>query len=168
MPLNVAIEVAEPTFAPITINSLAELQAVIDNPPTEEFAGVTITFSTKTAIANILGALLAYGTANVYAENGLKAIGLGDYYSGNVRLAARVLAKEIADLAGFVPSPEFSAYLASVKYNGAKKSQAGYAVRGTNEDLAPGRGPTSFEPVIDSPVASVEAPATLSGTSRVW
>lgn len=153
-------------FAPITINSFAELQALLENPPEPGFAPVTLVITSKVALANVIGALVAYGTANVYAENGLKAIGLGDYYSGNVRGAAREIATDIAK-ATDLDTPDFSAYMGSVKFYQSRKSQAGAKARGTDEDLAPGYAPTNFEDG-GAPVVAEEAdePETVSAASR--
>jgi hypothetical protein len=109
------------------------------------FQPVTIVIESKVELANILGALVAYGTGKVYAENSLKAIGLGDYYSGNVRKASRELASVIAEASNVVPLPEFSEYLNSTKFRQSHPSTAGAAVIGTEEDLAPGRTATQFE-----------------------
>jgi hypothetical protein len=168
---NISVVQAEGAFSPVTISTRAELEALLANPPEADFGPVTIVLKTKAELANLLGALIAYGTGNTYAENGLKRVGLGDFYSGNVRGASRAIALEVAGASGVVPMPEFSAYLASVRFNGAKKSQAGAAVRGTSEDLAPGRFPTHFEPEIDVPadssIPTVEVEETV-GTSQVW
>jgi hypothetical protein len=110
-----------------------------------EFRPVTITLTTPDMLANVLGALLAYGSAKVYAESGLKAIGLGDYYSGNVRKAAREIAAVIAEASNVVPLPTFDAYLNSFQFKKSHPSTAGAAVIGTEADLAPGRSPTAFE-----------------------
>lgn len=122
MPRNITVTQPEPVFQP-----------------------VTVTFNSKVELANILGALMAYGRGEVYAENGLKAVGLGDFYSGNVRKASRELAAAIAEASNVVPLPEFSAYLASVKFRQSHPSTAGAKVVGTDEDLAPGRTATQFE-----------------------
>lgn len=151
-------------FTPITINSFAELQALLQNPPEPGFAPVTVVITSKAALANIIGAEIAYGTANTYAENGLKAVGLGDFYTGNVRGAARNFATELAEAAG-VDTPDFAAYLGSVKFSSSRKSQAGAAVRGTDEDLAPGYAPTTFEsePVVEETEPEVEVDNDVDG-----
>jgi hypothetical protein len=173
---NIAVvqDNSQATFAPITISSIAELQALLANPPEADFAPVVITLKTKVALANFLGAFIAYGTANTYAENGLKAIGLGDFYSGNVRGAVRDYATQIAVASGVTPMPEFDAYLGSVKFMSSRKSQAGAKVVGTDEDLAPGYKPTNFEggPVADT-TPDVDDDYTadedvVEGTSHVW
>jgi hypothetical protein len=114
------------------------MRKITVNQPEPTFQPVTLVIESKTELANILGALVAYGQGKVYAEEGLKAIGLGDYYSGNVRKAARELASQIAEASGVVPLPEFSAY-------SSHPSTAGAKVLGTGEDLAPGRSKTTFE-----------------------
>lgn len=116
--------------------------------PEAPFQPVTITITSKVDLANLLGALMAYGRGEVYAENGLKAVGLGDYYSGNVRKAARDFSTAIAGASGVIPMPEFSAYLNSVKFRKSHPSTAGAKVIGTEEDLAPGREATHFEPAL--------------------
>lgn len=123
------------------------------------FTPVTIVLNTKAELANILGALIAYGTGKVYAENALKAIGLGEFYSGNVRKAARETAATIAEASHVVPLPDFDAYLKSYVFKKSHPSTAGSAVKGTEEDLAPGRKATSFE-------ESTPAPAGVVSTSR--
>lgn len=116
------------------------------------FQPLTITISSKASLATLLGILAAYGTAKVYAENSLKAIGLGDFYNGNVRKSARELALGIAEAAesanvdldgleGLVQS-----YLQSHKFRGSRISKAGAAVAGTSEDNSNGRSvSTTFE-----------------------
>jgi hypothetical protein len=121
------------------------MRKITVNQPEPTFQPVTLVIESKTELANILGALVAYGQGKVYAEEGLKAIGLGDYYSGNVRKAARELASQIAEASGVVPLPEFSAYLGSSKFRSSHPSTAGAKVLGTGEDLAPGRSKTTFE-----------------------
>lgn len=119
--------------------------------PEAPFQPVTIVIHSKTELANLLGALVAYGTGKVYAENSLKAIGLGDYYSGNIRKAAREMATQIAEASGVVPLPDFSSYLNSSKYMSARTSKAGAAVAGTEEDLSNGREySTTFEDAEDA------------------
>jgi hypothetical protein len=103
------------------------MRKITVNQPEPTFQPVTLVIESKTELANILGALVAYGQGKVYAEEGLKAIGLGDYYSG------------------VVPLPEFSAYLGSSKFRSSHPSTAGAKVLGTGEDLAPGRSKTTFE-----------------------
>jgi hypothetical protein len=123
-----------------------------------EFKPVTITIGSKAELANILGALVAYGTGKVYAENALKAIGLGDFYSGNVRKASRETAAVIAEASNVVPLPDFTDYLKSFVFKKSHPSTAGSAVIGTEEDLAPGRKATSFE----TSDATVAAPVAAS------
>ena len=113
--------------------------------PAPVFQPITLVIGSKTELANILGALMAYGIGSTYAEKGLKAVGLGDYYSGNVRKAARELATVIATASSVVPLPEFTDYLNSVKFKQSHPSTAGAAVIGTEEDLAAGRTATTFE-----------------------
>jgi predicted transcriptional regulator len=113
--------------------------------PAPEFRPVTLVIESKVELANILGALLAYGKGKVYAEGELKAVGLGEFYSGNVRKASRELAAQIAEASNVVPLPEFQSYLSSTKFRSSHPSTAGAAVIGTSEDLAPGRSATSFE-----------------------
>src|ERR1700731_596589 len=113
-----------------------------------KFVPVTIVLNTEVEVANLLGALIAYGTANVYAENALKAVGLGDFYSGTFRKAARQIATQIAgaDELGVIGlEATLEAYLNSDKFRSSAPSQAGAKVVGTSEDLAPGREATSFE-----------------------
>jgi len=111
------------------------------------FVPVTITLNTEVEVANLLGALIAYGTASVYAENGLKAVGLGDWYSGNVRKAARSISKEIAAAIGIEGLDDLlEVYLTSDKFTSSAPSKAGAKVIGTDADLAPGRESTNFEP----------------------
>jgi hypothetical protein len=112
------------------------------------FTPVTLKINSEVELANLLGALVGYGTANVYAENNLKAIGLGEFYSGNVRKAARLIAAHIAGTVGLdLPGVEavIAAYVGSAKFNASKASKAGAAALGTTEDLAPGYAPTNFE-----------------------
>lgn len=112
------------------------------------FVPVTITLNSEVEVANLLGALIAYGTAKVYAENALKAVGLGEFYSGNVRKASRTFATELAKateinqtgLAGLVEK-----YLGSYTFRSSHPSTAGAAVRGTSDDLALDREATNFE-----------------------
>lgn len=111
------------------------------------FTPVTITLNTEAQLANVLGALIAYGKGEVYAEAGLKAIGLGDFYSGNVRKAAREIAFVIAEASSVVPLPEFRAYVGSTKFRQSHPSTAGAKVIGTDQDLAKGRSATHFEAV---------------------
>jgi hypothetical protein len=113
-----------------------------------KFVPVTIILNTEVEVANLLGALIAYGTANVYAENALKAVGLGEFYSGNVRKAARQIAMAIAGKAELGVSgleATLEAYLNSDKFRSSAPSQAGSKAIGTTEDLAPGRAATTFE-----------------------
>jgi hypothetical protein len=113
-----------------------------------KFVPVTIVLSTEVEVANVVGALIAYGTANTFAENGLKAIGLGDFYSGNVRKAAREIAKLIvakSELGVEGLEATLEAYLSSDKFRASAPSQAGAKAIGTSEDLAPGREATNFE-----------------------
>jgi hypothetical protein len=112
------------------------------------FVPVTITLNSEVEVANVLGALIAYGTASVFAENALKAIGLGEFYSGNVRKAARIIATELVsktDLGVNGLEDLLEAYLDSEKFRKSAPSQAGAKVIGTADDLAPGREATSFE-----------------------
>lgn len=128
----------------------------------KKFAPITLTLSTPAAVANVLGALIAYGSANLHAENGLKAIGIGKWYSGNVRKASRDAASAIASAAGLT-APDFSAYTNSSKFRSSAPSQAGEAVRGTEFDLAPGRPATSFEPQLEVPeVEEADEPITVT------
>lgn len=121
------------------------------------FTPVTVTIHSKVDLANVLGALMAYGTGKLYAEAGLKAVGLGDFYSGNVRKAAREMALAIATATNVVPLPEFTAYLASPTFRRSHPSKAGAAVIGTEDDLAQGRSATSFEsPVTPQPFVADE------------
>lgn len=132
---------------------MARKLTVVQEAP--EFKPVTITIGSKAELANILGALVAYGTGKVYAENALKAIGLGEFYSGNVRKASRETAAVIAEASNVVPLPDFSNYLGSFKFKQSHPSTAGAAVLGTDEDLAPGRKATSFESAeVAAPVAA--------------
>lgn len=125
------------------------------------FTPVTIVLNTKAELANLLGALLAYGTANTYAENGLKAVGLGDFYTGNVRKASREMAAQIAEASNVVPLPTFDAYLKSYKFKKGRYSKAGAAVAGTPEDLSNGRDySTNFE--------EQEAPAPAPAPVARW
>lgn len=113
-----------------------------------KFVPVTITLNSEVEVANLLGALIAYGTASVYAENALKAIGIGQFYSGNVRKAARNIATALVaatDLGVTGLDATLQAYLNSDKFRSSKASQAGSAVIGTADDLAPGYLPTTFE-----------------------
>jgi hypothetical protein len=119
-------------------------QIVVSQPPAE-FRPVTLTINSPVDLANLLGALMAYGKGEVYAEANLKQVGLGDFYSGNVRKASREFATAIAQASGVVPEPNFAAYLGSVKFKKSHPSTAGAKVVGTEEDLAPGRKATAFE-----------------------
>jgi hypothetical protein len=121
---------------------LSVVQAPAPPPP---FTEVTIVIKSKAQLANLLGALVAYGTGKVYAEESLKAIGLGDFYSGNVRKASRETALAIAEASNVVPLPEFAAYIASQTFKSSHPSTAGAAVLGTDQDLAVGRSKTYFE-----------------------
>jgi hypothetical protein len=115
-------------------------------PPVKPpFQPVTIVIESEVQLANILGALVAYGTGKTLAEGGLKAIGLGDFYSGNVRKAARETAMAIAVATNVVPLPEFAAYLSSQTFKNSHPSTAGAAVIGTDDDYAKGRSATNFE-----------------------
>lgn len=114
--------------------------------PAAPFQPVTIVLSSPVQLANLLGALIAYGTGKTLAEGSLKAIGLGEFYSGNVRKAARETALAIATASDVVPLPEFQAYLSSQQFRASHPSTAGTKVLGTEDDLAPGRSATTFEP----------------------
>jgi hypothetical protein len=112
--------------------------------PEVPFVPVTVVLNTPADVANVIGALIAYGTGKVYAENSLKAIGLGDFYSGNVRKAARELADQLAaEVGADSPDALFEEYRASDRFG--TPSQAGAKVRGTDEDLAPDAEETHFE-----------------------
>jgi hypothetical protein len=111
------------------------------------FVPVTITLNSIAEVAAVVGALIGYGTNTPFAEGNLKALGLGAYYNGNVRKSARELASGILSAAGVAASPDaiFEAYKSSPKFLSSRASQAGSAVIGTSEDLAPGYEPTTFE-----------------------
>jgi hypothetical protein len=114
----------------------------------KSFTPVTINIKTEADLATLLGALIGYGTASVYAENNLKAIGLGEFYSGNVRKGARLIAKQLVESVGLNTAnldEIVDNYTSSDKFNRSKASKAGAAVIGTDADLAPGYEPTSFE-----------------------
>jgi hypothetical protein len=110
------------------------------------FVPITLKINSNIELANILGALIAYGTASPYAEGGLKAIGIGEFYSGNVRKAARDLASQITTAAGIgSPADLFESYINSDKFSSSRPSKAGSAALGTNEDLSDGREESHFE-----------------------
>jgi hypothetical protein len=137
---------------------MRNLSIAIAPPPPPVFRPITLVLDSPVAVANLIGALGAYGKGDVYAENFLKSIGLGEHYSGNVRKAARETVIAVSNAAGFVPPADFSDYLKSAKFKQSHPSTAGAKVLGTEEDLAPGRKPTSFEaPQGTAGVADVEA-----------
>jgi hypothetical protein len=112
------------------------------------FTPVTLTINSAVDLATVLGALIGYGTATLYAENNLKAIGLGEFYSGNVRKGARQIVGQIAKQVGLDTAALeeiVGTYTSSDKFSSSKASKAGSAVIGTAADLAPGYEPTSFE-----------------------
>lgn len=113
-----------------------------------KFVPVTITLNSEVEVANVAGALAAYGSANTYAENTLKDIDLGQFYSGNVRKAARKISIELVKaIGGDVAKLEarFQAYKKSDLGQNSHPSTAGSAVVGTADDLAAGREATDFE-----------------------
>lgn len=126
-----------------TTDQMMKAIANIENGLDINFTPVTLTIDTPTKLANLVGALMAYGVASVYAENQLKTVGLGGYYSGNVRAAARDMASAVLAGAG-LPEPQFE-----INLKGQRKSKAGEFVLGTKEDRAPGKAATSFEPVLE-------------------
>lgn len=121
------------------------MRTIAISQPEPVFNPITLTINSKIELASLLGVLLAYGKGLVYSENELKKVGLGDYYNGNNRLAAREFAAQLAEVSGVVPLPVFEEYLNSVKFRKSRKSAAGDAVAGTEHDLAPGRESTNFE-----------------------
>ncbi len=124
-----------------------------------KFTPVTITLNTEAEVANVVGALAAYGSANTFAENTLKDIGLGQFYSGNVRKAARNISLELAGaIGGNVEQlkARFEAYKKSPLGQSSHPSAAGSAIAGTSEDLAPGREATSFESTVTSAATADE------------
>ncbi len=115
------------------------------------FQPITLTIDSKVTLASILGAFIAYGTANTFAENSLKAVNLGDFYNGNVRKSARELAMAISegaasaniDLDGL--DDLVAAYLSSHKFKKSRASAPGAAVAGTDEAQTSRYWSTEFE-----------------------
>jgi hypothetical protein len=118
--------------------------------PKPVFQPITLTIETPTALANVLGAIIAYGTASTYAENSLQAINLGEFYSGNVRKASREFAVGLAgaaasanvDLAGL--EALVKTYLSSYKFKKSRSSKPGAQVP-ADETLSTRTFSTEFE-----------------------
>jgi hypothetical protein len=67
---------------------------------TPVFQPITITLSTPTELADVIGALAAYGKGVVKAKKSIREAGLLSSYSGNARKTARSLVRQIASAAG--------------------------------------------------------------------
>lgn len=100
----------------------------------------------------------------MYSENALKEIGLGDFYNGNNRKAAREMATTIAeaatsaniDLDGL--DELVSRYLSSYKFRSSRFSKAGSAVTGTEDDLSEGRDyDAGLEPADETDEEDIES-----------
>jgi hypothetical protein len=71
-----------------------------------QFQPVTLTISDPVVLADVVGALGAYGKGKTKAKKTIREAGLEEFYSGNARKTARTLAATLAEAAGF-NSPEF-------------------------------------------------------------
>jgi hypothetical protein len=65
------------------------------------FKPVSITFTTPQELADVVGALGAYGKGKTKAKKTIREAGLLDGYSGNARKTARSVVVALAEAAGF-------------------------------------------------------------------
>lgn len=89
--------------------------------PTFHFRPFELVISSPVELTSLLGALMAYGSADIMADTHVSQLGLDDYFSGNVRKDARKFAKLLAEAAG-LPEPDFSTYFESETYRRASAS----------------------------------------------
>jgi hypothetical protein len=71
-----------------------------------KFEPITLTISSKTELADIVGALAAYGKGKTLAKKSIRQAGLLDAYSGNARKTARSIVVALAEEGGFAV-PDF-------------------------------------------------------------
>jgi hypothetical protein len=76
-------------------------------PVTPPFQPITITISSKQELADLVGALGAYGKGKTKAKKTIREAGLLESYSGNARKTARNTVRLLASVAGF-STPDFS------------------------------------------------------------
>ena len=73
-----------------------------------EFQPVTLVIDSPEELADLVGALGAYGKGVSKALKTIREAGLEDDYSGNARKTARAIVRQLADEVGFAV-PDFSA-----------------------------------------------------------
>jgi hypothetical protein len=65
------------------------------------FQPVIITFDNPTELADVVGALAAYGKGKTLAKKSIRQAGLIEHYSGNARKTARSVVVALAEAGGF-------------------------------------------------------------------
>ena len=66
-----------------------------------KFEPITLTISSKQELADLVGALAAYGKGKTKAKKSIRQAGLLDSYSGNARKTARSIVVALAEAGGF-------------------------------------------------------------------
>jgi hypothetical protein len=70
------------------------------------FTPVTITLTSPSELADVVGALTAYGKGKTKAKKSIREAGLASHYSGNARKTARTVVTAIAKQLN-LPTPNF-------------------------------------------------------------
>jgi ABC-type uncharacterized transport system ATPase subunit len=75
--------------------------SIVVNQKVASFQPVTLTITDPSTLADLIGALGAYGKGKTKAKKTIREAGLLDSYSGNARKTARTIVAALAEKVGF-------------------------------------------------------------------